>query len=69
NVFNEAYGKQRITFFNCRFFSIPQLMEMLSNSSNNEEFKVELNHTRHASTGSKDWFKDYQFLRKLKKAS
>ncbi|EOA6587748.1 hypothetical protein ACH7VG_003363 [Vibrio vulnificus] len=69
NVFNEAYGKQRITFFNCRFFSIPQLMEMLSNSSNNEEFKVELNRTRHVSTGSKDWFKDYQFLRKLEKVS
>ena len=68
NVFNEAYGKQRITFFNCRFFSVPQLMEMLSNSSNNEEFKIELNQTRQASTGSKDWFKDYQFLRKLKKA-
>lgn len=68
NAFNEAYGKQRITFFNCRFFSVPQFMEMLSNSSNNEEFKVELNHTRHVSTGSKDWFKDYQFIRKLKKA-
>lgn len=68
NVFNEAYGKQRMTFFNCRFFSVPQLMEMLSNSTNNEEFKVELNHTRQASTGSKDWFKDYQFIRMLKKA-
>jgi hypothetical protein len=66
NAFNKAYGKQRVTFFNCRFFSVPQLMEMLSNSSSNEEFKVELNCTRNASTGSKDWFKDYQYLRKLK---
>ncbi|ELA9364096.1 hypothetical protein QTV39_004599 [Vibrio parahaemolyticus] len=68
NVFNEAYCQHRMAFLNCRFFSVPQFMEMLSNSSNNEEFEVELNHTRQGFTGCKDWFKDYQFIRKLKKA-
>lgn len=65
SVFSEVYTDQNNPFFNCRFFSVPQLLEILSNSTNNEEFKVELNRTRHVSTGCKDWFKDYQFIRSL----
>lgn len=64
-IFSRLYGGEMNPFFNCRFFSVPQLIEILSNATDNEEFKVELNRTRHASTGCKDWFKDYQFLRKL----
>lgn len=64
-IFIREYGKQMNPFFNCRFFSVPQLIEILSNSRNNEEFKIELNRTRHVSTGCKDWFKDYYFIRQL----
>jgi len=66
SIFNKVYGGQMNPFFNCRFFSVPQLIEVLTNSTNNEEFKDELNRTRHVSTGCKDWFKDYQFIRTLK---
>lgn len=66
DIFSSLYCGENNPFFNCRFFSVPQLIEMLSNTTNNEQFKVELNRTRHVSTGCKDWFKDYQFIRKLK---
>jgi len=65
DIFQEVYWKQANPFFNCRFFSVPQFLEILSNSSNNEEFEKELNQTRHISTGSKDWFKDYNYKRSL----
>ncbi|WP_417582770.1 hypothetical protein [Nitrincola sp.] len=65
DIFSDLYCGENNPFFNCRFFSVPQLIEILSNSNNNEQFKVELNRTRHVSTGCKDWFKDYLFIRKL----
>ncbi|WP_415890647.1 hypothetical protein ACMXYV_04880 [Neptuniibacter sp. SY11_33] len=65
DIFSSTYCGKNNPFFNCRFFSVPQLIEILSNANNNEQFKVELNRTRHVSTGCKDWFKDYQFIRKL----
>lgn len=65
DIFNDIYCQNHVSFFNCRFFSVPQLIEILQNSKNNQEFLKELNRTRHMSTGCKDWFKDYQYLRKL----
>lgn len=65
DIFNNIYCQNHVSFFNCRFFSVPQLVEVLLNSKNNQEFLKELNRTRHMSTGCKDWFKDYQYLRKL----
>ncbi|MGL6334247.1 hypothetical protein [Aeromonas jandaei] len=65
-IFNSIYSENNnISFFNCRFFSVPQFMELLSNSKNNEDFKEEINRTRHVTTGCKDWFKEYQYIRKL----
>lgn len=64
-IFSSLYCGGSNPFFNCRFFSVPQFIEVLSNTTNNEQFKLELNRTRHVSTGCKDWFKDYQFIRKL----
>lgn len=66
DIFLNLYGKKCNPFFNCRFFSIPQLIEILSNTTNNDQFKLELNRTRHFSTGCNDWFKDYQFIRRIK---
>jgi hypothetical protein len=65
-IFSDTYGDSRNpSFSNCRFFSVPQMLEILSYSSNNEEFKTELNRTRLISIGCKDWFKDYAYIREL----
>lgn len=69
NIANGFYNEEEKRFFNCRSFSVPQLMEVLKNSKNNEDFKDELDNTRNASTGSKDWYKDYSFIRLLKNSS
>lgn len=66
DVFKETYKSPNNKFMNCRFFSVPQFLEILSNSTSNEEIQKELDRTRHAGTGCKDWFKDYHFLRSLK---
>ncbi|MFY0667259.1 MAG: hypothetical protein JXQ95_04420 [Alteromonas stellipolaris] len=66
DIFVNLYCEGSNPFFNCRFFSVPQFIEILSNTTNNEQFELELNRTRHVSTGCKDWFKEYQFVRKLK---
>lgn len=66
SIFQSIYGiYPNNPFFNCRFFSAPQFMELLSNCHDNEDFKIEINRTRHVTTGSKDWFKEYQYIRKL----
>lgn len=65
--FREAYKDIRDQFIGSRFFSIPQILEILSNSSNNEEFEAELNYTKRSGTSCKDWFVDYHFLRGLRK--
>ena len=66
DIFANLYCGGGNPFFNCRFFSVPQLIEMLSNTTNNNQFELELNRTRHLTTGCKDWFKEYQYFRKLK---
>ncbi|PSW61873.1 hypothetical protein C0W54_08505 [Photobacterium kishitanii] len=64
-IFQDETSNGMTTFFNCRFFSVPQLIEILRFCSNNDEFLLELNRTRHISTGCKDWFKEYFFYREL----
>lgn len=66
-LFSKIYFEDRSYYFNCRFFSVPQLMEILSHSSCNEDFLTELNRTRHVTTGCKDWFKEYYYMHWLKK--
>lgn len=65
--FRETYKDIRDQFISSRFFSIPQILEILSNSSNNEEFEAELNFTKRSGTNCKDWFWDYHYLRGLRK--
>jgi len=64
-VLSLEYRKYKKTFFNCRFISVPQLMEMLSHANNNEELLNQFKHTRQATTGGKDWFFDYEYMRSL----
>lgn len=68
-IFESTYLSSRNYFLNCRFFSVPQFITILENSNCNDSFLTELNHTRHLATGSKDWFKEYQFIRKLRSDS
>lgn len=65
-IFSDTYKDISNKFINCRFFSVPQLLEILSNSRDNEEFQRELDLTKRIGTGCKDWFKDYHFIRSLK---
>ena len=46
--FLKQYLDSRVNFLNCRFLSVPQLLEVLEHSSDNETFKTELNRTKHA---------------------
>ncbi|HHH2177226.1 TPA: hypothetical protein ACPY6A_004196 [Yersinia enterocolitica] len=66
NLFQEEYIISKRFFFNCRFFSIPQLIEMLSNSIDNDSFEKEMNRTRNMTSGSKDWYREYEYMRSLK---
>lgn len=67
DIFNAAYENKIDRFTNSRFFSIPQILEVLSNSCSNEEFETELNYTKRTTTSCKDWFVDYHFIRGLHK--
>jgi len=67
DLFRTKYNP-REQFFNCRFFSIPQLFEILEYAKSNSEFLNELNNTRHMTTGHQDWFVDYNYYKKLKSA-
>ncbi|MFA5687817.1 MAG: hypothetical protein WC959_01495 [Kiritimatiellales bacterium] len=52
-----AYGLH--SFMNCRFLSVPQMLEILNHTDNNEDFEREVTRTRHMTTGAKDWYLDY----------
>ena len=62
----EKYVKENyINFINCRFMSVPQLMVVLDNTSDNESFEKEIFITRHMSTSIKDWYRDYYEAKNL----
>ena len=71
-LFKEAYtrdGKYDLhSFMNCRFLSVPQLLEILKHTGGNEDFEHELMATRHMTTVSKDWYFDYNYSRQLSQA-
>ncbi|HID7224918.1 hypothetical protein AB8T93_11605 [Klebsiella pneumoniae] len=66
DLFQKEYITSKKFFFNCRFFSIPQLIEILSNSIDNDTFENEINRTRNITSGSKDWYIEYEYMRNLK---
>lgn len=61
----EYFHNNGISFMNCRSFSVPQLMEILANSTDNDSFEKELNRTKFMTTGSKDWYIEYQYMRQI----
>lgn len=64
-IFSSLYGHYANPFINCRFMSVPQLLEVLEDAKDNEQLHQQLEITRRSGTGCKDWFKDYEFLRGL----
>lgn len=52
-------------FYNCWFLSVPQLLIILDNINSSDDLKRELWRTRSISTGSLDFYKEYEFARQL----
>lgn len=52
-------------FFNCWFLSVPQMLVLLDNVSSAETFKSELWRCRHMTTGSLDWYFEYEAARRI----
>lgn len=52
-------------FFNCWFLSVPQVLLLLNDASSEEDLKEALWQTRHATTGSLDFYYDFSEFRKL----
>jgi hypothetical protein len=53
-------------FMNCLFLNIPQLLEILKHSNDNESFKAELLIPRNSSVNNgADWFFSYHYIRDL----
>jgi len=64
DIFYQQYYKDfQSAFLNCRFFSIAQLLTLLENAKDNETFLIEFNRTRNMTSGSKDWFREYECYR------
>lgn len=59
------YRTKQNPFWNCSFFSIPQLMVVLENATNNELFYNELFSVRTFTVGGNNWYQDYYARKSL----
>ncbi|BDY04885.1 hypothetical protein [Ferrimonas sp. YFM] len=50
-----------IALNNCRFFSVMQLLKLLQDVTGNEDFGRRIDLTRNITTGSKDWYAEYDW--------
>lgn len=55
-------------FFHCWFLGVPHVLIMLDQVGSNDDFATVLFRTRHVSTGTLDWYHDFEYLGGLKKA-
>ena len=62
-----APEKTNDPFFYCWFLSLPQLLILLDHVNSSEDLKRELWQTRNFSTGSMDFYKEYNYIQELKK--
>lgn len=58
----------RQPFFHCWFLSLPQILVMLDDVNNADNFWTALRSTRHISTGSGDFYFDYSYMKTLSAA-
>lgn len=59
------YRTKQNPFWNCSFFSIPQLMIALEGATNNESFYKELFSVRTFTVGGNNWYQDYYAKKSL----
>ncbi|MCC5651434.1 hypothetical protein LC609_16670 [Nostoc sp. XA013] len=52
-------------FYNCWFLSVPQLLILLDNVNSSDDLKRELWRTRSITTSSLDFYREYEYARKL----
>jgi hypothetical protein len=55
-------------FFNCWFLSIPQFLMLLDGVNDAEQFDAELMRTRHMTLGTKDFYFEYHYAKRLASA-
>lgn len=58
----------RQPFFNCWFLSVPQLLVLLDDVTDNVSFKAALWNCRHTTTGSSDFYFDLSNMQRLKRS-
>lgn len=67
--YNKLYdldkGFAHFPFFNCWFLSLPQLMEVIDISTDNNSFYETFRKTKHVSMNTLDWYKEFDIATKL----
>lgn len=64
-IFMKQYMNQINPFRNCSFFSVFQIMVVLDQCNNNEQFLIELFSARAITTNGRDWYRDYFYKKDL----
>lgn len=52
---------ERFPFFNCAFLSLPQVLEVINLSSDNNSFYENLTKGKAVALGTLDWYKDFEY--------
>lgn len=67
--YNKLYdidkGFAHFPFFNCWFLSLPQLMEVINISTDNNSFHETFRKTKHVSMNTLDWYREFDVATKL----
>ena len=64
-IMQNAYKNSNERLMSFHSFSFPQFMMMLMSAKTTEDFVSEMKLTMHMTTGAKDWYHDYAFLKVL----
>ncbi len=59
---------ERDLYFSSHFKSLAQIVEIINDSNSNEEFCDNLLKTKHITTGSLDWYFDYEHAKNMENA-
>jgi hypothetical protein len=69
--YNKLYeldkGFAHYPFFNCWFLSLPQLLEVINISSDNNTFHEVFRKTKHVTMSTLDWYREFDTVTKLKR--
>lgn len=59
---------ERWPYRNCWFFSLPQIVEVINVSNDNETFYQAFTANKYVSTGTMDWYTEYEYMMLLNKS-